>query len=113
MKKQIFLLDNISKKIKFRILIKILISVFLFTNCNANEKWKLDKNISKITFEVPVLFAKNIIGEFKNIDGYVEIDLTNKNQNKAIFSVEIESIEINYKKYNELVLSHIFFNAKV
>ena len=32
-------------------------------------------------------------------------------KNKAIFSVSINSIEINYQKYKELLLSPIFFNA--
>ena len=35
-------------------------------------------------------------------------EATNKN-NKAVFSVKIKSIEMNYKKYKELLLSEIFF----
>ena len=35
--------------------------------------------LSEISFEVPVLFATNFFGEFKNIEGYVEIDLENSN----------------------------------
>ena len=76
----------------------------------AKEKWKLDKNLSTIKFELPVLFIKNVEGEFKEIDGFVELDVNNNN--KAIFSVKIDSIEINYKKYKNLLLSSTFFDSK-
>ena len=61
------LLESILKKIpKFRFLIfLILIPISL----NAKEKWIIDKNISEISFEVPVLFASNVKGEFKDIEG--------------------------------------------
>ena len=75
------------------------------------EKWIIDKKISKITFEVPVLFATNVIGEFTDFDGFVEIDLENKEKNKAIISVQINSIKINYEKYKDLILGPIFFNS--
>ena len=70
----------------------------------------IDKNISQIKFEVPVLLATNVFGEFENFDGFVEIDLENKKNNKAIFSVNIDSIKINYQKYKNLILSPIFFD---
>ena len=103
------LLESILKKIpKFRFLIfLILIPISL----NAEEKWIIDKNISKISFEVPVLFATNVKGEFKDIEGYVYIDLKEELNNKAIFSVKISSIDINYKKYLDLILSEVFFDA--
>ena len=39
------------------------------------------------------------------------MDTKDREKNKAIFSVSINSIEINYQKYKELLLSPIFFNA--
>ena len=36
--------------------------------------------------------------------------LKNKKNNKAILSVEIDSLEINYKKYKDLLLSPFFFD---
>ena len=39
----------------------------------------------------------------------VEIDVEKKENNKAVFSVSIDSIEMNYKKYRNLLLSDIFF----
>ena len=77
----------------------------------AKEKWILDKEISEITFEVPVLLAENVIGKFNTIDGYVEIDTIDQKNNKAILSVKIDSLEMNYKKYKNLILSDIFFNS--
>ena len=109
MKKQIFLQENLLKKIvKFFFLFGV---IFSCTNIYAEEKWIIDKKISKITFEVPVLFATNVIGEFTDFDGFVEIDLENKEKNKAIISVQINSIKINYEKYKDLILGPIFFNS--
>ena len=109
MKKQIFLQENLLKKIvKFFFLFGF---IFYCTNINAEEKWIIDKKISNITFEVPVLFATNVIGEFTDFDGFVEIDLENKENNKAIISVQINSIKINYEKYKDLILGPIFFNS--
>ena len=110
MKKQILLQENILKKIiKFILHSKVCI-LLISTNCIAKEKWVIDKDIPKITFEVPVLFASDVKGEFKNIDGFVEIDLENKKNNKALVSADIQSIEINYSKYRDLLLSPIFFD---
>lgn len=111
MKKQIFLQENILKKINKIILLLLFSFVSISTNSNAKEKWLIDKDISKITFEVPVLFASNVKGEFKNINGFVEIDLDNKKDNKALISVDVGSIEINYNKYKDLILSPIFFDS--
>ena len=101
--------ENIFKKIvkKFYLL---LILLFLCSYIQANEKWIIDKNLSEITFEVPVLFATNVVGEFTNFDGFVEIDVKNKKNNKAILSVEIDSLEINYKRYKDLILGPKFFD---
>ena len=111
MKKLIFLQENILKKINKIILLLLFSFVSISTNSNAKEKWLIDKDISKITFEVPVLFASNVKGEFKNINGFVEIDLDNKKDNKALISVDVGSIEINYNKYKDLLLSPIFFDS--
>ena len=77
----------------------------------ASERWILDKTLSTIEFELPVLFAKNVQGKFNNIEGYVELDVNQKINNKAIFSVQIDDLEMNYIKYKELLLSNIFFDA--
>lgn len=100
--------ENILKKI-----INLLPVLFLIciSNVHASEKWVIDKKISKITFELPVLFANNVVGEFKDINGFVEIDLENKENNKAILSVKIDSIETNYEKYRNLLLGPLFFNS--
>ena len=110
MKRQIIWQDAISKKIKFFF---VIISLLIFSDISlASEKWILDKSISSIEFELPVLFAKNVKGKFNTIEGFVEIDLNKKENNKAIFSVAIGDIEINYKKYKNLLLSEIFFDQK-
>ena len=110
MKKQIIWQDAILKKIKFFF---VTISLLIFSDISlASEKWILDRSISSIEFELPVLFAKNVKGKFNTIEGFVEIDLDKKENNKAIFSVAIADIEINYKKYKNLLLSEIFFDEK-
>ena len=110
MKKQIIWQDAILKKIK---LFFVTISLLIFSDISlASEKWILDRSISSIEFELPVLFAKNVKGKFNTIEGFVEIDLDKKENNKAIFSVAIADIEINYKKYKDLLLSEIFFDEK-
>ena len=97
-------------------ILKVIFSLFLiFLFCKqsiASDLWNIDKNISSLEFEVPVLFAKNVIGKFNTFDGFVSLDLTNQNNNKALINVSIESLEFNYKKYKGLVLSEVFFDAK-
>ena len=92
-------------------LILLILCVGLSSKSSANEKWILDKNISSISFEVPVLFATNVIGKFENINGFVELDLKDKKNNKAILSVDIESLKVNYKKYMDLILGPVFFDS--
>jgi len=89
---------------------------FLFFFCISNqvfayEKWVIDKDISSVKFEVGVLFASNVEGEFKGIDGFVEIDLKEQINNKALISVDVKSIDLNYKKYKNLILSDVFFDV--
>lgn len=96
--------------------VKKLIYLILILGCFssygiAKERWILDKKISEITFEVPVLLAKNVMGKFNTFDGFVEIDTLDQKNNKAILSVNINSLEMNYKKYKNLILSDIFFNS--
>ena len=87
---------------------------FLFISFStlSKENWILDKDLSTIKFELPLLLANNVKGEFKEIQGLLEIDSNSKKKNKGIFSVNINSIEMNYKKYRNLLLSDIFFNAQ-
>ena len=111
MRRQIFLQENILKKTINFFLILLILYVGLSSKSIANEKWILDKNISSISFEVPVLFATNVIGKFENIDGFVELDLKDKKNNKAILSVDIESLKVNYEKYMDLILGPVFFDS--
>jgi len=108
-KKLIIWRDNILKIIKFFLIILLffLSSSFL----QASERWILDKTLSTIEFELPVLFAKNVQGSFNKIEGFVELDVDKKINNKAIFSVEIYDLEMNYIKYKDLLLSNFFFDA--
>ena len=109
MKKQITWLDDILKKCKFFF---ILFIFFNFTNLTyASERWILDKELSTIEFELPVLFAKNVKGSFNTMEGFIEIDVSQKENNKAIFYVEVNDLEMNYTKYKDLLLSNIFFDA--
>ncbi len=65
MKKQIIWLEDILKIFNF-----FLILFFLFFSSNklyAAERWVLDKNLSTIEFELPVLLANNVKGKFNNI----------------------------------------------
>ena len=95
---------------------KVIFSLFfIFLYCKlsvANGLWIIDKNISSIEFEVPVLLTKNVIGKFNEFDGFVSLDLSNQNNNKALINVRIDSLDINYKRYKDLVLSEVFFDAK-
>ena len=95
----------------FIFLFFLTINFSLSTKVISKESWLLDKNLSSIEFELPVLFANNVQGKFEEINGVIEIDLTNKENNKAIFSVKINSINMNYKKYKNLLLSDIFFDS--
>ena len=95
----------------FIFLFFLAINFSLSTKVISKESWLLDKNLSSIEFELPVLFANNVQGKFEEINGIIEIDLANKENNKAIFSVKINSINMNYKKYKNLLLSDIFFDS--
>ena len=97
-------------------ILKVIFSLFFifvfYKQSVASDLWSIDKNISSIEFEVPVLFAKNVIGKFNRFDGFVSLDFSNQNNNKALLNVGIDSLEFNYKKYKDLVLSEVFFDAK-
>ena len=84
---------------------------FYSFNIIGKELWVLDKSLSTIEFELPVLFAENVKGKFNEIEGLIELDINDKEKNKAIFSVKIDSLEINYKKYKKLLFSNIFFDS--
>ncbi len=112
MRKLIFLHVVILKKINALLALIATSSLFFASSIYAGEKWGVDKELSTISFELPVLFAKNVRGTFKNIEGFIELDLDKKKNNKAIFSVVINSIDMNYAKYRDLLLSDIFFDAK-
>ena len=112
MKEQIFWLDVLLKKV-IKILLSFTFIFFLIPSIVfASERWIIDKDLSSITFELPVLLAKNVQGTFNNIEGFVELDVDHKKNNKAIFSVDIGSIDMNYKKYKDLLLSNIFFDER-
>ena len=112
MKRLILLRVYISKKSKTLLTLIITSSFFFASSTDAEEKWGIDKELSTISFELPVLFVKNVQGTFQNIEGFIEIDLDKKENNKAIFSIEINSLDMNYAKYRNLLLSDIFFDAK-
>ena len=109
MKKQIIWLDAILKTYKFFLL--ILFYFFSTSALYASERWILDKSLSTIEFEIPIFLAKNVKGKFNNIEGFVELDVDNKINNKAIFSVEVNDLDMNYIKYKDLLLSKIFFDS--
>ena len=111
MKKLILLQESTLKKTVKKLIYLILILGCFSSYGIAKERWILDKKISEITFEVPVLLAENVMGKFNTIDGFVEIDTLDQKNNKAILSVNINSLEMNYKKYKNLILSDIFFNS--
>ena len=110
MKKLITWQDNILKRVSLLITFLIFLLFTKFTI--ASERWVLDKSLSTIEFELPVLFAKNVKGKFNTIEGYIELDVKKKKNNKAIFSVQIDDLEMNYIKYKDLLLSNIFFDTQ-
>jgi len=110
MKKLITWLDALLKKYKFFLFLFLLNVIPSFSH--AAERWILDKSLSTIEFELPVLFAKNVKGSFNTIDGFVELDLNEKENNKAIFYVELNDLDMNYIKYKDLLLSNVFFDAQ-
>ena len=90
MKKLIIWREDISKifKISFILFFLSIPSSKLY----ASERWVIDKNLSTIEFELPVLLANNVQGKFNNIEGYVELDVDKKINNKAIFSVQVDDL---------------------
>ena len=110
MKKQIIWQGAILKKYKFFLFLFLLNVIPSFSH--AAERWILDKSLSTIEFELPVLFAKNVKGSFNTIDGFVELDLNQKENNKAIFYVEVNDLDMNYIRYKDLILSNVFFDAQ-
>ena len=83
MKRLIFLHVDISKKINTLLTLIITSSFFFTSSIYADEKWEMDKELSTISFELPVLFVKNVQGTFQNIEGFVEIDLDKKEKSKV------------------------------
>jgi polyisoprenoid-binding protein YceI len=98
--------------LSYKFIIIFLISIFLSLQVWAKDRWILDKNLSTIKFELPVLLMNNVEGKFLNFEGFVEIDLEDYKNNKAIFSATLNSMEMNYTKYKDLLLGDIFFDVK-
>ena len=99
--------------IKYKKLIFCLI-FFIFQSfaIEANNIWSIDKGLSEIKFELPILFGDNIEGKFTEFDGNVIIDQkNNKNNIRAVFYVQINSLELNKDKYKKILLSDGFFDA--
>lgn len=76
----------------------------------AKNTWIIDNKLSEIKFEIPVVLAKKVKGQFTEFVGFVVTDIENKKNNKALFSIQIKSMELNYKKYKELLFSNTFFD---
>ena len=96
---------------KFAKLFFCIISVcFVTKQLIAQNIWILDEKLSEIKFELPVLLANNVEGQFNKFEGYVVIDIDNRENNRAFISVNINSIELNYKEYKNLLFSDIFFD---
>ena len=110
MNKQITWQDGILKK--YKIFLFFLLLYILPNLTHASERWVLDKTLSTVEFELPVLFAKNVKGTFNTIEGFIELDVNQKENNKAIFYVEVKDLDMNYTKYKDLLLSNIFFDAR-
>ena len=55
--------------------------LFISLSLQAKDRWVLDRTLSSITFELPVLLANNVKGTFDNIEGLVEIDTENQKNN--------------------------------
>lgn len=96
---------------KSKIFFLFLLIMFNYKHSFAKEQWILDKEVSTINFELPLFLATNVQGKIIDMDGLIEIDLSKQNNNKGIFSVKIESIDINYDKYRDLLLSDVFFDS--
>ena len=84
MKKQITWLDSILKLFKHSIIVLFFFIPISFSHASS-ERWVLDKNISTIEFELPVLFANNVKGKFNTIEGFIELDVTEKKIIKLFF----------------------------
>ncbi|MDC6447966.1 YceI family protein [Alphaproteobacteria bacterium] len=108
--KKLIIWQDVTLKI-FKSSFIILFLFIISSSLIASERWLLDKNLSTIEFELPVFLAKNVQGNFNNIEGFIELDVDQKKNNKAIFSVQIGDLEMNYIKYKELLLSDIFFDT--
>ena len=61
----------------------------------AKNTWILDKELSESTFELPVLLANKIRGQFTKFDGSVVMDQENKENNRVFFSIQINSMDLN------------------
>jgi len=99
-------------RLSYQLIIIFSLSLFVSLQVYAKDKWIIDKNLSTIKFELPVLLLDNVEGKFIDFDGLIEIDLQNYKNNKAIFSTTLDSIEMNYTKYKNLLLGDIFFDVK-
>ena len=97
---------NFSTKFIFCIALILIYS----SKINANNTWTIDKELSEIKFELPVVLTKKVKGQFRKFDGFVILDEENKENNRVLFSIKINSMEINYEKYKELLFSSIFFD---
>ena len=68
----------------------------------AKEEWVLDKELSIISFEIPVFLAKNVRGQFTQIEGLIELDLEAKENNKALRDMTLGEMDIFWEEAKKL-----------
>ena len=61
----------------------IYLLLILSSQILAKETWILDKDLSTIEFELPLLLAHNVKGEFTEINGLVEKACSNYFMNES------------------------------
>ena len=95
MKKQICWQEVLLKLIKFFFIFNFYLILIIPTNALSKERWRIDENLSKISFEIPVLLLNNVKGNFSSIEGYVEIDLEGGDLNELILEDnDVDEMEI-------------------
>ncbi|GAB4382377.1 MAG: YceI family protein [Salibacteraceae bacterium] len=73
--------------------------------------WNIDKSHASVSFSVDHFFT-SVHGRFKKFDGDIRFDPNKPSESKAVFEIDVKSIDTNEPERDQHLLSEDFFYAE-
>ncbi|MEQ9188846.1 MAG: YceI family protein [Cryomorphaceae bacterium] len=96
---------------------KHILTALLFLGFTASvaaqtaKQWNIDKSHASIQFSIDHFFS-SVPGKFKKFDGEIYFDPSNLQGSKAVFTIDVRSVDTDEPKRDNHLQSVDFFNAE-